>query len=111
MKAMYTNARNSVRILLSEEFVVKVGVHQGLVLSPLLFIMVLEALLCEFRSGCPYELFHTVNLVLIAEIMEELIEKFKKWKEGMDIKGLQINMKKTKLMVSGCDTRVSKKFR
>ena len=39
----------------SEEFEVKVGVHQGLVLSPLLFIIVLEALSREFRSGVPYE--------------------------------------------------------
>ena len=30
---------------------VKVGVHQGLVLSPLLFIIVLEALSREFHSG------------------------------------------------------------
>ena len=36
-----------------EEFEVKVGVHQGSVLSPLLFIIVLEALSREFRSGVP----------------------------------------------------------
>ena len=37
----------------SEEFEVKVGVHQGSVLSPLLFIFVLEALSREFCSGVP----------------------------------------------------------
>ena len=37
----------------SEEFEVKVGVHQGSVLSPLLFIIVLEALSREFRFGVP----------------------------------------------------------
>ena len=37
----------------SEEFEVKVSVHQGSVLSSLLFIIVLEALSCEFRSGVP----------------------------------------------------------
>ena len=40
---MYTDARSRVNGTLSEEFVVKVEVHQGSVLSPLLFIMVLEA--------------------------------------------------------------------
>ena len=88
---------------LSKEFVVKVGVHQGLIPSPLLFIVVLEALLGEFRSGCPQELLYTNNLVLIAEGMEELIKKFKKWSEGMEIKGLQTNMK-TKIMESDCNT-------
>ena len=38
----------------SKEFEVKVGVHQGSVLSPLLFIFVLEALSQEFRSGVPW---------------------------------------------------------
>ena len=37
----------------SEEFEVKIVVHQGSVLSPLLFIIVLEVLSREFRSGSP----------------------------------------------------------
>ena len=42
---MYANARSRVRVGegYSEEFEVKVGVHQGSVLSPMLFIIVLEA--------------------------------------------------------------------
>ena len=43
VQGMYANAR-SVGEGYSEEFEVKVGVHQGSVLSPLLFIIVLEAL-------------------------------------------------------------------
>ena len=55
VQAMYTNARSCVRVngTLSEKFVVKVGVHQGSVVSPLLFIMVLESL---FKSGNPPEI-------------------------------------------------------
>ena len=41
---------------------------------------------------------------MIAESMEEPIEKFKKWKEAMEPKGLWINMKKIKIMGSDCDT-------
>ena len=46
VQGMYANARRHVRVgeEYSEEFEVKVGVHQGSVLSPLLFIIVLEAL-------------------------------------------------------------------
>ena len=57
VKSMYKDVRSSVRVGsgYSEEFGVKVGVHQGSVLSPLLFIIVLEALSSEFRIGCPSE--------------------------------------------------------
>ena len=46
VQSMYTNARSRVRVddTYSDDFSVKVGVHQGSVLSPLLFIIVLEAL-------------------------------------------------------------------
>ena len=45
-------SRTRVNSSFSEEFEVKVGVDQGSVLSPLLFIIVLEALSREFRVGC-----------------------------------------------------------
>ena len=46
VQGMYANARSHVCVDVgySEELEVKVGVHQGSVLSPLLFIIVLEAL-------------------------------------------------------------------
>ena len=39
----------------SAEFEVKVGVHQGSILSFLLFMIVLEASSREFRAGVPWE--------------------------------------------------------
>ena len=57
IQRMYENARSRVRIgcNLSEEFSVKVGVHQGFNLSPLLFIAVLEARSQEFHTGCLWQ--------------------------------------------------------
>ena len=60
----------------SDEFNIKVGVHQGAVMSPLLFIIVMEALSREFRVGCPWELLYTDDLVLMAETLEDLKKKF-----------------------------------
>ena len=68
-----------------------VGVHQGSVLSPLLFIIVLEALSRDFRTGVPWELLYADDLALIAESLEECIAKFEAWKSGMESKGRRVN--------------------
>jgi hypothetical protein len=58
IKSMYDNVTTAVKVngKVSEEFQVKVGVHQGSVLSPLLFTIVLEAISKHFRRGLPWEL-------------------------------------------------------
>ena len=103
IQGMYTDVRSRVRVngQYSEEFGVGVGVHQGSVLSPLLFILVLEALSREFRTGVPWELLYADDLAVIADSLEECINKLKTWKEEMENKGLRVNMRKTKFMVSG----------
>ena len=59
-KAMYEGATMAVKLRSGEskEFEVKVGVHQGSILSPLLFTGVLEALSVKFREGLPWELLY-----------------------------------------------------
>ena len=83
IKAMYEDATTTVRVngRESKAFSVRVGVHQGSVLSPLLFIIVLYA----------------DDLVLVAETEELLMEKLGKWKRGMQLKGLRVNIGKTKV--------------
>ena len=103
VQAMYNNAPSRVRVgsEYSEEFEVGVGVHQGSVLSPLLFIIVLEALSREFRVGVPWELLFADDLVIIATSLEELKNRIEAWKEGLESKGLRMNMRQTMVMVSG----------
>ena len=57
VQRMYENAWSRVSVIEGyiEEFEVKVGVHQGSVLSPLLFVIVLEVLSPESRSGVSWE--------------------------------------------------------
>jgi hypothetical protein len=100
IKSMYEGATTAVKVKggESKEFEVKVGVHQGSVLSPLLFIIVLEALSKEFREGLPWELLYADDLALLAESKAELLVKIERWKEGMERKGLRVNMGKTKIM-------------
>ena len=80
----------------SKAFNVEMMVHQGLVIRPLLFIIVLEALSREF--SLPMELLYADDLVLTAETEELSLEKFRKWKKGMEMEGLRVNSGKTKVM-------------
>ena len=103
IQGMYKDVKSHVRVKgqYSEEFGVGVGVHQESVLSPLLFILVLGALSRQFRTGVPWQLLYAEDLVIMADSLEECIARLKVWKEGMERKGLRINMKKRKFMVSG----------
>ena len=103
IQGMYSNSRSRVRVGegYSEEFEVKVGVHQGSVLGPLLFIIVLEALSHEFPCGVPWEDLYADDLVIIAESMDECVRRLLIWKGAMEEKGLRVSAGKTKIMICG----------
>ena len=67
----------------------KVGLHQGSVLSPLLFVTVKEITTTELRAGLPEELLYADDLILMAESEESLREKIVKWRSGLEAKGLK----------------------
>ena len=104
VQGMYANARSSVHVDegYSEEFEVKVGVHQGSVLSPLPFIIVLEALSREFHAGVPWEDLYADDLVITADSLEECVRRrLLIWKKAMEEKGLGVNAGKTKVIICG----------
>ena len=84
VQSMYNDVGSRVRVDDgdSEEIDVRVGVRQDSVLSPLLFIIVLEALYREFRTDCPWELLYADDLMISAGFMsmEERLVKLKTWK-------------------------------
>ena len=81
IQSMYESAISSLKMGVGEsaEFAVTVGVHQGSVLSPLLFIIVQEALSKKFRIALPLELFYTDDQALLAESEEKLLEMIRQW--------------------------------
>ena len=81
----------------------KVAVHQGSVLSPFLFVIVMEALTVDVKEGLPFEILYADDFVLAAESMEQLRTKVLSWKACLEAKGLKMNVMKTKFMASGMD--------
>ena len=81
-----------------------VGVHQGSVLSPLLFIIVMEAVTHIVREGLPWEMLYAGDLILVGKYEEKSKEKLRKWNECLKDKGLKINEGKTKVMCESFST-------
>ena len=65
VQAMHNGEKSKVSSY-SYNFEVKVGVHQDSVLSPLVFIIILEVLSREFRTSCPWQLLYANDLRLMA---------------------------------------------
>ena len=70
-----TNINNAT----GNKFGVKVGVYQGSTvhISPLLFVIMLEALSRECREGLSWEMFYVDDLVTIAKMLEEMSNQCK----------------------------------
>ena len=100
--SLYDGGKTRVRVGFAylDEFEVKVGVHIGSVLSPLLFAIVVDIITENARRGVDNELLYADDLIIISEDMEDLKERFWNWKNALDSKGLKFNTRKTKLMVS-----------
>ena len=88
---MYRNARSHVTVS---------GTFSGSVLSPLLFIVVLEALSSGIKLGCPEELFCADALALINETREGLKGTLEAWKGALESNVLRVNFKKAKMIIS-----------
>ena len=104
--ALYVGTKSQVKTEAgtSEEFNIGVGVHQGSVLSPLLFIVVMDEATRGASRGAPWELVYADDLVLTAETEEEVLEAFEGWRVEMEARGMRVNLDKTKVMVTGKGT-------
>ena len=75
----------------------KVGLHQGSLLSPLLFSAVMDVVSSEPRSGLPSELLYADDLIALT--MEQLGRRVAEWRASLLGKGLKVNVEKSKVMV------------
>ena len=82
MNFMYDgeNLRVRVNSCSIERFGVTVGIHQGFILSLLLFTIMLEAISCECCIGCPRETLYADNLGIMSNNLEDLKCRLQVWR-------------------------------
>ena len=89
---------------LSEKIENKVGMHQGSALSRFLFAVGVE-FVTELAGGVLSEVLYADDSVFMCETIDGLTNKFRKWKEDGESKGLNVDLGKTKMMVNGSITK------
>ena len=93
----------------STKFQVDGGVRQGCVLSPLLFVVVLDSILKKTNTDAPYgiqwrphqklcELDYADDIYFLAHKLTELKDKLDALIENEKRVGLRVNFRKTELM-------------
>ena len=80
----------------SKEFAVRVGKHQGSILLPFIFAVVMDVVSEEVaKEG---RAMYADDLVLICETKEEARQRFVAWINALESKGLKVSISKTKVM-------------
>ena len=107
--SLYEGSRKKARVGsgTSDEFGVRVGVHQGSVLSPLAFAIVVDVVTEHAREGLLNEILYADDLVLMSESLEDLRERLQRWRRALEGKGLKVNVGKTKMIVSGAEGEIT----
>ena len=109
IQEMYDGCTTSVRTLIgsTESFEVKVGLHQGSALGPLLFITVMDVISKEVGRGPPHAMLFADDLVLCESTREEAEEQLEVWRNAIENKGLRVSRKTTEyLPPSSCHDKV-----
>ncbi|XP_063941350.1 uncharacterized protein LOC108201354 [Daucus carota subsp. sativus] len=79
----------------TQYFPVEVGLHQGSVLSPLLFIMILDVITRDIQAPIPWCMLFADDIVLIAEFRNDVNINLERWRTSLEGYGLRLSRSKT----------------
>lgn len=97
---MYKNARSVVRTVVgaTRPIAVAEGVHQGSVLSPFLFCLVLDALTETAQSTAAWTFIYADDVAICTESRTSLQKALLEWKHQLQKGGLKLSVTKTQYM-------------
>ena len=97
---MYEGSETVVRCAVgtTESFKVKIGLHQGLALSPLLFAVIMDRLTDEVRREPPWTMLFAVYIVICEETREEVEQRLEWWRYALERRGMKVSRSKTEYL-------------
>src|SRR6266540_1175611 len=97
IKDMYHDVMTCVRTCDgdTDNFPIKIGLHQGSALSPYLFILVMDEVTRDIQDDIPWCMLFADDVVLVDESMIWVNRKLKLWRNTLESKGFKLNRTKT----------------
>ena len=97
IKDIYEGASTSVRMQDgdTEDFPRTIGLHQGSILSPYLFTLVLVVLTKHIQELAPRCMHFADDAILLVESREELSRRLKTWRKALETYGFRLSRSKT----------------
>ena len=83
IKDMYNNVVISVRTSDgdTDDFLIMIGLHQGLALSPYLFVLVMDDVTRDIQGDIPWCMLFADDVVLVDESRTEVNQKLELWRD------------------------------
>ena len=82
----------------TENFKVKVELHQGSALSPFLFAVIMDRLTDEVRRKPPWTMLFADDIVICEETREEVERRLECWKYALERRGMKVSRLKTEYL-------------
>jgi hypothetical protein len=106
IKDMYDNVVTSVRTSDgdTDDFPIKIGLHQGSALSPYLFALVMDEVTRDIQGDIPWCMLFADDVVLVDDSRVGVNRKLELWRQTLESKGFRLSRTKTEYMRCGFST-------
>ena len=90
IKDMYTDSKIRVQCTVgtTDEFTVEVGLHQGSVLSPFLFTIIMTCFTEHIQREAPWDMLFADDVVLCGNSSNEVQQRLENWRGAMEDRGM-----------------------
>ncbi|KAL6572318.1 hypothetical protein OROMI_013276 [Orobanche minor] len=97
---MYIQARTCVRTPVGDTqfFPIEIGMHQGLALSHLIFVLIIDVISRGIQDGIPCCMLFVDDIVLVAETRREVYAKLELWRYKLESLCLHVSRSKTEYL-------------
>ena len=97
---MYEGSETVVRCAVgtTKNFKVKVGLHQGSALSPLLFAVKMDRLTDEVRREPPWTMLFADDIVICKDTRKQMERRLEFWRYALESRGMKVSRSKTKYL-------------